>query len=114
MIQEITDTNFESEVIGSDETVIIDFYARWCKPCLAMLDVVQAYSEKYSSVKVGKVDVDANLKTTQKYTITTLPAILVFKNGAVVRKVVGNMALADLEERLGDPLLSPNHGLNGN
>ena len=86
----VTDANFETEVIGSKEPVVVDFYAEWCGPCKAMapaLDLVA--KEMAGKVKVVKVDVDQNPGITQKYRIQAMPTLMIFKDGKVAATQVG-------------------------
>jgi thioredoxin 1 len=87
---EITDSNFESEVIKSNTPVLIDFWAAWCAPCRALAPTVDAIAEEYQGrVKVGKLDVDANGSTAARYSIRGIPTLLVIKDGQVKEQIVG-------------------------
>lgn len=94
---DVTDNNFESEVINSDKLTIVDFWAPWCGPCRKLgpvLDEVAAdFSEK---VKVVKINTDENIKTAKEYSISGLPSILIFKNGEAVERLVGLMPKSSL------------------
>lgn len=90
MTEMVTDKNFETEVIGSKEPVVVDFFAEWCGPCKAMapaLDLVA--KEMAGKVKVVKVDVDQNPEITQKYRIQAMPTLMIFKDGKVAATQVG-------------------------
>ena len=87
---EITDTNFESEVIKSNVPVLIDFWAAWCGPCRALAPTVDAVAEAYKGrVKVGKLDVDAYGATSSRFNIRGIPTLLLFKDGQVKEQIVG-------------------------
>ena len=87
---EITDTNFESEVVKSSTPVLVDFWAAWCAPCRAIAPTIEAIAEEYKGrVKVGKLDVDANGSTSAKYSIRGIPTLLLFKDGQVKEQIVG-------------------------
>jgi thioredoxin 1 len=87
---EITDTNFESEVLKSNVPVLIDFWAAWCGPCRALAPAVEAIADQYQGkVKVGKLDVDANGSTSARFNIKGIPTLLLFKNGEVKEQIVG-------------------------
>ena len=87
---EITDTNFESEVLKSKEPVLIDFWAAWCGPCRALAPTVEAVAGEYKGrVKVGKLDVDANGATSSRFNIRGIPTLLLFKDGQVKEQIVG-------------------------
>jgi thioredoxin 1 len=87
---EITDTNFETEVLKSDVPVLIDFWAAWCGPCRALAPTVEAVADQYQGrVKVGKLDVDANGATSSRFNIRGIPTLLLFKDGQVKEQIVG-------------------------
>src|SRR5437868_11261278 len=77
---EITDTNFESEVVKSSTPVLVDFWAAWCAPCRALAPTIDSIAEEYKGrVKVGKLDVDANGSTAARFNIRGIPTLLVIK-----------------------------------
>jgi len=87
---EITDTNFENEVLKSNVPVLIDFWAAWCGPCRALAPAVDAIAAQYQGkVKVGKLDVDANGSTSARFNIKGIPTLLLFKDGQVREQLVG-------------------------
>lgn len=86
---EFTDSNFEQEVLKSDKPVFVDFWAPWCGPCQMMGPVVDQLAEEVKGAKVGKVNVDENPATAQKYGIMSIPTMKIFKNGQVVKEFVG-------------------------
>jgi len=95
----ITDANFESEVINSPVPVLIDFWAAWCMPCRFVAPVVEALAEEYKGqIKVGKLDVDSNPITASKFGITSIPTLLLFKNGEIVDGVIGAVPKEQLEK----------------
>ena len=86
----INEENFENEVIKSDKTVIIDFYADWCGPCKMMSPIIDEIAEELGDkVKVGKVNSDDNIELAEKYGIMSIPTILIFKNGNIDKTFVG-------------------------
>jgi thioredoxin 1 len=87
---EFTDANFKSKVLSSSKLTLVDFWAEWCGPCRAVGPVVEDLAKEYNGkVNIGKLNVDENPNTCQKYNITSIPTILFIKNGKVVDKLVG-------------------------
>ena len=87
---EITDTNFESEVVKASTPVLVDFWAAWCAPCRALAPTIDSIAEEYKGrVKVGKLDVDANCSTAARFNIRGIPTLLVIKDGQVKEQIVG-------------------------
>lgn len=84
------DANFEAEVLQSDKLTVVDFWAPWCGPCLALSPTIDALATEYDGkVNVGKVNVDENPNLSVEYGVTSIPCILYIKNGEVVDKQVG-------------------------
>jgi thioredoxin 1 len=94
-----TDSNFESEVIKSNEPVLIDFWAPWCGPCRAIAPVVEQLAGEYAGkVKVGKLDIDQHPKTATQYDVRSIPMLLLFKGGKVHGQIVGAVPRAKIED----------------
>ena len=85
----INEENFEEEVLKSDKTVVLDFYADWCGPCKMQSPIIDKLSEDISNIKVGKINVDNNPNIAVKYGIMSIPTILIIKNGEVKNQFVG-------------------------
>jgi thioredoxin 1 len=86
----MTDANFDAEVLKSTEPVLVDFYAEWCGPCKAMAPALdQVAGEMKGKIKIVKIDVDHNPKTSQTYRIQAMPTLMIFKNGKVAAQHVG-------------------------
>jgi thioredoxin 1 len=100
-IVEVTDANFDSDVLKSDKPVLIDFWAAWCGPCRAIAPIVEELAGEYQGkVKVGKMDVDRNSATPMRYKVTGIPTLLVFKGGQVVEQLVGYRSKDDITKAL--------------
>lgn len=90
MTIEVTDSNFEKEVIQSDKPVLVDFWAEWCGPCRMVGPLVKEIGTEYEGrAIVAKLDVDSNPEISAKFGIRNIPTILFFKNGQIVDKQVG-------------------------
>jgi thioredoxin 1 len=88
-ISQLTDSNFEGEVINSEKPVLVDFWAVWCGPCRAIAPEIEKLAEEKSEeLKIGKLNVDENRDTAIKYGISSIPTLLLFKNGEVVKKII--------------------------
>ncbi|MBR0351371.1 MAG: thioredoxin [Clostridia bacterium] len=89
-VLKITEENFEEEVMKSDKTVIVDFYAEWCGPCKMMSPVIDGIAEELGdSVKVGKVNTDENMNLAQQFNIMSIPTVMIFKNGNLAKTFIG-------------------------
>ena len=101
MALEITDTNFQTEVLDSEKVSVLDFWAEWCGPCRVVGPIVEELATEYDGKAViGKVNVDENPEISAKYGIRNIPTILFIKNGEVVDKQVGAVPKSMLEEKL--------------
>lgn len=97
----LTAGNFETEVLQSDIPVLVDFWATWCGPCRMLAPTVSKIAEeREGQIKVCKLDVDEVPSIAQKYGISSIPTLMVFKNGAVVRTSVGVQPKAAIEAML--------------
>ena len=86
----INEENFEEEVVKSEKSVLVDFYADWCGPCKMMSPIVDQIAEELGDkVKVGKVNSDENMNLAEKFNIMSIPTIMVFKGGQVAKTFVG-------------------------
>lgn len=108
VLPEFTDNNFEQEVLRSKQPVLVDFWATWCGPCLALGPIVEDLAGEYNGkLKVGKLDVDVAPRTADRYDVRSIPRLMLFKDGKVVSMVKGmpaGDAKASLTQWLNDAL----------
>jgi len=101
MVIEVTDQNFEAEVIKSALPVLVDPWAPWCRPCLMVAPVIDKLAEKYNGkVKFCRLNVDENPQTAAKYRIMSIPTLMFFKNGKVVDTVIGAVPERALQPKI--------------
>lgn len=101
MVIEITDQNFDQEVLKSDKAILVDFWAPWCGPCRTMGPIVEELSQKIgSAAKVGKMNVDENPNKASEYGIMSIPSLKIFKDGKIVKEFVGVQNLEILKSEL--------------
>ena len=100
-VKEFTDQNFETEVLKSDQPVLVDFWAEWCMPCRMLTPTIEKLAKDYNGkVKVGKLDTDANRDVSMKFGISAIPTVILFKNGQVAQKFVGLRQERDFRDAL--------------
>jgi thioredoxin 1 len=98
---EINDASFDNMVLKSDKIVLVDFWATWCKPCLMIAPIMKELATEYAGkVVIGKLDVDKNPKTAQKYQISAIPMVMVFKNGKLVDKLMGALPKSEYKTKI--------------
>jgi thioredoxin 1 len=90
LVNDVTDSSFENEVLNSEKPVLVDFWAVWCAPCLALTPTIEALAEKYDgSARVVKINVDENPAVTNRYGIRGMPTLILFKGGREEERVLG-------------------------
>ncbi len=98
---EITDSNFDEQVLKSDVPVLIDFWAVWCGPCKMIAPIVEEIGDEYKGkLKVGKLDVDHNRNTAMQYGIRSIPTLLLFKDGDIVEQIIGAVSKSHLLDKI--------------
>ena len=106
MAIQVTDSNFETEVLKCDLPVLVDFWAPWCGPCRAIAPVIDELTQEYAGrVKIAKMNVDENSSTPSKYGIRAIPTLILFKGGEVVEQITGAVSKGSIKDLLSDKAL---------
>jgi thioredoxin 1 len=105
-VTEVTDNNFQAEVIESEVPVLVDFWAPWCGPCRMVSPVIEEIAkERGEDLKVVKLNIDENQETAVAFNVMSIPTLILFRHGAVAKTVVGAYPKRKLEEQL-EPALA--------
>lgn len=93
--------NFDQEVLKSDRPVLVDFWASWCGPCMALAPTIDEIAGEQDQVKVGKVNVDEQQELARQYRVMSIPTLMVFRNGELVRREAGGRSKEEILEMIG-------------
>jgi thioredoxin 1 len=100
-IFEVSDKNFDTEIMQADQPAIVDFWAEWCGPCKMVGPIVEELAKEYKDkIKVAKMDVDQNRETPARFGIRNIPTLIFFKNGEVAKTIIGAQPKSSIEEEL--------------
>ena len=104
-LPDVTDANFQSEVLESDQPVLVDFWAPWCGPCRVVHPILEEMATERNDVRIVSLNVDDNQQTAAAYNVLSIPTLILFKDGAEVKRVVGALPKRRLEAEL-EPALT--------
>ena len=104
-ITDVTDANFQAEVIESTEPVLVDFWAPWCGPCRVIAPALEEIVEERDDLRIVKLNVDDNQQTAARYNVLSIPTLILFRNGEVAHQIIGAMPKKRLVQEI-EPVLS--------
>ncbi len=103
-ITQVTDNNFQAEVLESEQPVLVDFWAPWCGPCRIIAPSLEELNEEIDNLRVVKLNIDENQQTAAQYEVMSIPTLIVFKNGQPAKRIIGAMPKKRLEQELAPAL----------
>ena len=104
-LPEVTDNNFQAEVLESESPVLVDFWAPWCGPCRIIAPSLEELNDEIDNLRVVKLNVDENQQTAAQYNVMSIPTLIVFKNGEPAKTIIGAMPKKRLQQEL-EPALA--------
>jgi thioredoxin 1 len=104
-ITDVTDSNFQAEVLESSEPVLVDFWAPWCGPCRVIAPALEEIVEERDDLRVVKLNVDDNQQTAARYNVLSIPTLILFRNGEVAHQIIGALPKKRLVQEI-EPALS--------
>ena len=105
-ITEVTDSNFQAEVLESTEPVLVDFWAPWCGPCRVIAPTLEEIGEERDDLRIVKLNIDDNQQTAARYNVMSIPTLILFRNGEVAKQIIGAMPKKRLVQEIEPALVA--------